>query len=393
MIPVYSNHSLPTTVTKTIMLAGPTPRSKDVPSWRPEALRILKELGYDGHVFIPEYENGPDTDDFDYTGQVDWETNALNYADVIVFWVPREMKTMPALTTNVEFGMWIDSGKVVLGAPDSAFSVKYLIETAKNKIVPHFNTLEDTLKEAVARIGSGAKRTEGESQIPLLIWNHNSFQKWYNQQRLIGNEIQKAKVLWNFRVGKKRDFVFSFSMLVHVWIKEENRVKTNEFILGRTDLTSLVLFYRPSHHTVHSYLATQIVLVKEFRSPVNNSSGFVYELPGGSSKNTAEETLSVIGKELEEETSFKIDLSRLKLISTKQVASTFSIHKNTVFACEITKEELEYFKELEKSGKTFGVAEDTEITYVHVAYVHEILDKDLVDWSNIGMIFTVLNRI
>lgn len=41
------------------------------------------------------------------------------------------MKTMPALTTNVEFGAWADSGKVVFGYPENAegifsqFSYRY----------------------------------------------------------------------------------------------------------------------------------------------------------------------------------------------------------------------------------------------------------------------------
>ena len=42
---------------KSIFLAGPTPRSKEVKSWRPEAIRLLKEKGFDGVVFVPEFEN------------------------------------------------------------------------------------------------------------------------------------------------------------------------------------------------------------------------------------------------------------------------------------------------------------------------------------------------
>src|SRR6266511_3357557 len=37
-----------------LFLAGPTPRSADVPSWRPEALNLLRGLGFAGTVLVPE---------------------------------------------------------------------------------------------------------------------------------------------------------------------------------------------------------------------------------------------------------------------------------------------------------------------------------------------------
>ena len=42
---------------KSIFLAGPTPRSLDVETWRKEAIRILEELGFDGIVYVPELEH------------------------------------------------------------------------------------------------------------------------------------------------------------------------------------------------------------------------------------------------------------------------------------------------------------------------------------------------
>lgn len=68
---------------KSIFLAGSTPRSNDVISWRGEAINILKELKFDGIVYVPEREN--DNHNFDYVNQVWWEREALYNADVIVF--------------------------------------------------------------------------------------------------------------------------------------------------------------------------------------------------------------------------------------------------------------------------------------------------------------------
>ena len=43
-----------------------------------------------------------------------------------MFWVPRVLPDMPAFTTNVEFGYWLHSGKVIYGRPDDATKIKYL---------------------------------------------------------------------------------------------------------------------------------------------------------------------------------------------------------------------------------------------------------------------------
>jgi len=90
---------------KSIFLAGPTPRSKETVSWRPEAIEILNKLDFDGIVYIPEY--GINVGDIDNDKQFAWELEALEEATTIVFWVPRKLPEMPAFTTNVEFGYWL----------------------------------------------------------------------------------------------------------------------------------------------------------------------------------------------------------------------------------------------------------------------------------------------
>jgi hypothetical protein len=90
---------------------------------------------------------------FDYTDQTEWEHAGLSKATVILFWVPRDMATMPALTTNVEFGLWIAETpeKVIYGRPDTAANVRYLDWLyTKRAGRTALNTLEDTLKAAVA---------------------------------------------------------------------------------------------------------------------------------------------------------------------------------------------------------------------------------------------------
>lgn len=130
-----------------IFLAGPTPRLDTVKSWRPEALEILDELNYDGIVWVPEYSKVPEN--FDYIRQVEWEKWGLTTCTNVVFWVPRSIPKMPAFTTNVEFGRYVE--KSVYGRPDNAVKCGYLDwlyeDVTGNK--PH-DDLKELLKDAIS---------------------------------------------------------------------------------------------------------------------------------------------------------------------------------------------------------------------------------------------------
>lgn len=135
---------------RSIFLAGPTPRSIEIQTWRKEAIKILENLGFNGTVYVPEREFDDRT--FDYNNQVWWEREALYNASIIVFWIPRVIPDMPAFTTNVEFGYWIskNSEKVIYGRPDNSQKNRYLdwlYETETEK--KPFNNLEELLKEAI----------------------------------------------------------------------------------------------------------------------------------------------------------------------------------------------------------------------------------------------------
>jgi len=381
-VAVCAREPLPDRTRKSIFLAGPTPRDQNTPSWRPEALRILDKLGYDGYVFIPEDRSG--TFSGDYTAQVEWETAALNVADIIVFWVPRDMKTMPALTTNVEFGIWMDSGKVVLGAPDSAVKNTYLKWWASNLKVPFSNSLETTLQAAIDAIGDGASRWGGEAQVPLHIWKHPTFQGWLRAQKGAGNRLDGAKVLWSFRVGPERKKTFAWALHVNVYVASEDRNKTNEFVFGRVDIASVVLYHRDDTH-MDKETDVDVILVREFRSPARTSDGFIVELPAGSIEKLDPKSAAL--KELEEETGVKLDPNRLRLVGTKQVAGTLSAHTSVVYAAAIEYEEYEEI--LRTMGKVRGVAEDTERTTITVDRLDHLLsgaNGTEVDWATLGMI-------
>ena len=136
-----------------IFLAGPTGVGAVIPSWRPVAIKILEEAGFEGTVLVPERKDW--SVQFDYTDQVSWERAGLELASVTVFWVPRNMETMPALTTNVEFGYWVAKSpeRVLYGRPVGAASTRYLdwLISQENKDAVVYDDLNFLLLAAVCR--------------------------------------------------------------------------------------------------------------------------------------------------------------------------------------------------------------------------------------------------
>jgi 8-oxo-dGTP pyrophosphatase MutT (NUDIX family) len=367
---------------KSIFLAGPAPRSLEDANWRKEALKILEELGYDGVVFDPLPEN-PDDWSIYTDRQISWEKRYLDMADVLVFWIPRVKEKMPGLTTNVEYGMYLESGKVLLGFPQTADSMHYLAWHGTRTKTPIFHDVYEILRAAVTRVGTGAERAGGEREAPLHIWNTKQFQLWYLAQKKAGNRLDGADVLWTFRVGPERETVFSFAMQVQVYITAEERSKTNEFIISRSDVSSIVAYAKKD-----SVLDSEVVIVREFRSPASVGDCFIREVPGGSSGNEEDDSLVTAAHELAEETGFSVDARRLTWLGTRQMVGTFSTHQGHVFGCPVTPEEIEMFRG--KAGIAHGVAEETERTYVEIYTVRELLKKPLTDWANLGMILATL---
>jgi len=128
-----------------VFLAGPTHR-KDVEEkykWRNEAIKIFSGFHYEGNLFIPEPFAG------DYKYQIAWEEKHLEMATVIMFWIPRDMEELPALTTNIEFGEWMKSGKVVLGYPKDAVHMNYLRYKAEKYGIPISHSIIDTIAKVI----------------------------------------------------------------------------------------------------------------------------------------------------------------------------------------------------------------------------------------------------
>src|SRR5262249_44414302 len=148
----YAQEPVPSTWDASVFLAGPTPRDPSVASWRPAAVDLLRGLGSAGAggrvgVFVAETAAGGPFGGLE--GQVEGGEACLTACDVIAFWVPRDLRTLPGFTTNVEWGRWEASGKVVLGGPPGAPKNRYLFHYARKHGAPTADTLPATMVAAL----------------------------------------------------------------------------------------------------------------------------------------------------------------------------------------------------------------------------------------------------
>ena len=140
-----------------IYLAGPSFRpeqeNEENVSWRIEALDYLHKKGYTEDIYIPEYNpNIERSKEWTYSRQVSWEIEAMEYAKVILFWIPRDMKKLPGLTTNIEFGEWMHSNKLIVGFPEDSDKNKYIEYRCSLLKIPFSNSLESCVNLAINKL-------------------------------------------------------------------------------------------------------------------------------------------------------------------------------------------------------------------------------------------------
>jgi hypothetical protein len=323
-----------------------------------DAIQLLEQLGYDGIVYVPEEKKGSsNTTPLDDEARIRWVHGALMRSDVAVFLFSEEVELILNMPMGIELGWLMESGRLVLGLPLETEKFLALRVYAKISHIPCYETVRETLFAAITMIGAGAKRQDAETAIPLMIWKTASFQDWLMEQKKVGNRLEDAYVEWIGRVGPGKDIVFFWIVYVKVWIQDEGRYKENEWVIGRPNISS-VLLYLP-HPT--DPLETKIVLVKEYRSPVSNSPAKIYELPGGSTFKPEVDPYVLAKQELQEETGFTLNVDRqLRYHIPRQLTGTLSMHKCHLFSLALTPEEMSSIEA--NVGKTFGISADTEQT-------------------------------
>lgn len=383
---ICAQELFPTRTQASIYLAGPSPREASHANWRIEALAIFERLGFTGDVYIPLPRDGAVP--HDYLTQANWEQDAMDRADVIAFWVPRELQTLPAFTTNVEFGQKVTGPNVVFGPPDAPKN-RFLAYLAERHCVPCLNTLEEVLRAAVAMVGTGAERTGGECAVPLYLWKTPSFAVWYASQKAAGNRLDGCKVTFTFRVGPHKSIVLFWGAHVNVFVASEQRNKTNEIVIGRPDIKHTV-GYVPSLDG--DWKKVKVILVREFRSPARTADGFIREIPGGSGFKPVRPEVDA-ANEFKEETGIPVAPDRLRLHEPRQLAGTTTAHCAHLFSVQLTQEELARAMQLQEEKAAQGNIDETERTYVEVCTVEDLLASPCIDWTNLGMILSVVTQL
>lgn len=225
-------------------------------------------------------------------------------------------------------------------------------------------------------------RNGGEREVPPEIWCTASFQHWYRAQRNAGNTLEGARLVWTSRVGPGPGAVFFWALHVRVRVAAEDRIKDNEIVISRPEVSAVALYRRGP-----SLDETTVVLVREFRSPASTPDGNVHELPGGSTPHPASPLVQA-ADEVAEEIGLAINANRLRPHGSRQVAATVSAHHAHLFSAEITQDELDLLRAMR--GRPYGVDRDSERTWIEIATYREIRKGRLVDWATLGMLAEAL---
>ena len=354
----------PSHFTRSVFLMG-----ADGTEWGATAVNALQALGFDeGVIFMGGSETKLSSD---------WAEQTRLMSDVVFCFVPDGMSQTEASEFAVPVLQWASSGKLICGG--RGLPERLLTE------VKIQDTIEDALQATWKMVAQGALRTAAERKVPLMIWRTPSWSGWYNNLVLAGNRLDGAKIEWSFRVGPTKAFVLFWSVHADIYVAAEDRNKSNEVVVSRPDI-ACVLAYLPGKEM----LDTEIILIKEFRSPCCNAEMFVHELPGGSSFKPKSDFYQTAADELYEETGIKVAKDRLSRELSRQAVATVSTHLVHLFSCKLTKEEMDMARRNAKDRTAFGNASETEITYIVTMSLGEALESSALDFVTLGMVMQTI---
>ena len=87
-----------------------------------------------------------------------------------------------------------------------------------------------------------------------------------------------------------------------------------------------------------------------------------------------------------------IEKSRFKSEASRQMAGTMSSHHGILYSAELTEAELERLKSQKgiPHGSDYPDNPTGERAYTEVLTLREVIKNNLTDWSNLGMILSVV---
>jgi 8-oxo-dGTP pyrophosphatase MutT (NUDIX family) len=331
-------------------------------SWDEEAIELLAAAGFDEGVV---YVGGAAPED----AKAGWRSQATAMSDAVVCFAQqdtdRDYITREVLT-------WAESGKRFVGGAAGS----YMDEISVGHGITPERSLPDLIAKAFKMVKAGAERKGAEREVPLMVWRTPPWGLWYASVQAAGNRLDGAKVCWTFRVGPGGAFVLFWAVHANIWVEAEGRHKSNEVVIARPDI-ACVLAYMPGEQM----LDTEIIVIKEFRSPCRNEHGFVYELPGGSSFKPNSDVYQTAADELFEETGIRVEKARLRKEMSRQSGATVTTHHVHLFSCELTKEEMSVAKKCAEDRTVFGNENETERTYIETITLREAIPSSKMDFT------------
>lgn len=313
-----------------------------------------------------------------------WRSEALEVSDAILCWLsaaggaPEARRRFTRLVS--QYG---SSGKLFVGHPASEDAWAGPVEKCEG--VSAARDPKALVAQANRQFSKGASRQGPERKVPQMIWHTPAWKKWYDALLSVGNRLDGAKVEWSFRVGPGGVYVLFWAVLANIWVAVERRHKSNEVVIARPDIACVLAFLPGA-----DMLDTEIILVKEFRSPCRNESGFVHELPGGSSFNPHTDVLQQAADELHQETGIRVEKSRLLQHASRQAAATISTHHVHMFSCRLSDAEMASARNEAAEGRPHGNPDETERTYIVTATVRQCLQEAKVDFTTLGLIMQAI---
>jgi hypothetical protein len=243
--------------------------------------------------------------------------------------------------------------------------------------------LEETVAAALAKLGEGAARSGAECLVPLEIWRAPHFQAWYAAQTAAGHAlVDVPNIEWVFRVGADCAFPLFIALHVAIRVHGEGRVKTNEAVILRPDIVT-VCAYCPGDTTAED----RFLLVKEYRTPVMNTQGFVFEFPGGSSWQLGVDPIAVAMEEFAQETGMRLARERFQFLERRQIAATMLANEALLLAVRLEPAEMEAL--IARQGTIYGNTGETERTTLHVLTRQQLMEGRLVDYTTLGQLSLV----
>ncbi|WP_051368026.1 NUDIX domain-containing protein [Hamadaea tsunoensis] len=381
VVVVRPGRSIPDWWHASVLLAGPATGRGPMLPWQNDAVAALRrQWSAPGRlvIFVPQVPAA----DYSRVDETAWLDTRAAHADVILFWLAADARPQSRSVSHILWGSSETTGRVVLGVPGNGQHETYLKGRAERRGIPLASTLEESVHNALVMVGNGARREGSHRDIPLPLWRTASFRHWLASVETAGHTLEGAEVAWSVRPSPSAG-VFLWAVKPRITVRGEDRVKENEFVLGRTDSVCVVA-YRPHDDPGK----TEVVLVREFRSPAVTGDGYVHELPGGSHPGSAS-PVEAAQAELAEETGLRVDVGRLRRHGVRQPVGALTAHRQHLFSVELTEEELDGVR---TPGRTFGLAADGERTTVEVRPYGEILADELVDWTTLGQIAAIVNE-